>query len=253
MMDRIDLFGITIDNVTMAGAVNRVRALLAGAGRHIVVTPNVDHIVRLSRDEEFRGAYGRASLVVADGMPIVWASRLLGRPLKERVTGSDMVPLVCAAAAEAGYSVYLLGALPGVAEVAIANLKRRFPSLRIAGSYSPPFGFERDAAETRRIIERLNQARPDVLLIGLGPGKQEKWIAQHLDALNIRVALCIGAGIDFLAGNVSRAPRWMQRSGLEWLFRLISEPRRLWRRYLVEDMAFLGLFAREWRRHRSHA
>ncbi len=244
-MEAIELFGITIHNVTMAEAVEGVRRLLAGDGKHILVTPNVDHIVRLSRDTEFVDAYRRASVVLADGMPVVWASRWLGRPLKERVTGSDLLPLVCGLAAEGGYSVYLLGAMPGVAETAIANLKRRFPGLRVAGCYSPPFGFERDEAENAAIIQRINTALPDILFLGLGPAKQEKWIARHVDALDIRLALCIGAGIDFLAGSVQRAPVWMQRSGLEWLYRLRREPQRLWRRYLVEDTAFAGILWRE--------
>jgi len=244
-MEAIELFGITIHNVTMAEAVEGVRRLLAGDGKHILVTPNVDHIVRLSRDAEFADAYRRASVVLADGMPVVWGSRWLGRPLKERVTGSDLVPLVCGLAAEGGYSVYFLGAMPGVAEAAIGNLKRRFPNLRVAGCYSPPFGFERDDAENRAIIERLNAARPDILFLGLGPAKQEKWIARHVDVLNIRLALCIGAGIDFAAGSLSRAPVWMQRAGLEWLYRLLREPQRLWRRYLIEDTAFAGILWRE--------
>jgi exopolysaccharide biosynthesis WecB/TagA/CpsF family protein len=250
-MQRVELFGIRIDNVTMPEALEQVRRLLAGPGRHIVVTPNVDHVVRLARDEAFRWAYGRASLVVADGMPLIWASRLLGDPLKERVTGSDMVPQVCRLAEEGGYPIYLLGAMPGVAEEAIRRLRRRHPSLRIVGHYAPPLGFERDAEACADIVRRINLAKPAILLIGLGPAKQEKWIAQHLDVLDIRMAFCIGAGIDFLAGNVERAPRWMQRSGLEWLFRLAREPRRLWRRYLVEDMAFLGLFLRECRRPKA--
>lgn len=250
-MNRVALFGITIDNVTAAEAVEAVRRLLdSGKGQYYVVTPNVDHIVRLDRDPAFRRAYAGASLVLADGMPLVWASRVLGRPIRRRVTGADLLPQVCAMAAAGGRSLFLLGGREGVAELAARNLEARFPGLRIAGAYGPPMGFERDPAEHRRIAERVNRARPDVLAIGLGAPKQELWIAAHRRSLDFGVALCIGAGIDFAAGTLSRAPRWMRETGVEWLWRLMREPRRLWKRYLVEDMAFARIVAREWRRIR---
>lgn len=251
MPNRVALFGITIDNVTTAEAVEAVRRLLDdGKGRHYVATPNVDHIVRLSRDAAFRQAYAGASLVLADGMPLIWASRPLGRPLKSRVTGADLFPNVCAMAASIGKSVFLLGGRDGVAARAARNLQARHPGLHIAGVYSPPMGFERDPAEHQRIVERINRARPDVLAIGLGAPKQELWIAAHRRELEFGVALCIGAGIDFVAGDLQRAPRWMQHHGLEWLWRLIQEPGRLWKRYLVDDMAFARIVAREWWRLR---
>jgi N-acetylglucosaminyldiphosphoundecaprenol N-acetyl-beta-D-mannosaminyltransferase len=245
------LFGITIDNLTNEEAVEAVRRLLdARNGQHYVVTPNVDHVVRLEADAAFRQAYAGASLVLADGMPLVWASRVLGRPLKDRVTGADLLPRACAMAAAHGRSVFLLGGRDGVAELAARNLAARYPGLRIAGTYSPPLGFERDAAENRRIAALVNRARPDLLAIGLGAPKQELWIAQHRRSLDFGVALCVGAALDFAAGTLPRAPRWLRESGFEWAWRLAREPRRLWKRYLVDDMAFGRIVLREWRRIR---
>lgn len=249
-MRNVELFGILIHNVTMAEAIDDIKGWLAGTGRHYVTTPNVDHVMRLQKDPEFRQIYQQASLVVADGMPIIWASRLLGKPLKGRVCGSDLLPKVCEVAAERGKTVFLLGGKDGVAERAADNLRARFPSLRIVGSYGPPFGFESDEAENQRIVQRINHARPDLLFVGLGAPKQEKWVARHLHQLEIKVALCVGAGIDYVAGTLARAPRWMRRTGLEWLWRLLQEPKRLWQRYLIEDMAFVRLFLNEWWRLR---
>jgi N-acetylglucosaminyldiphosphoundecaprenol N-acetyl-beta-D-mannosaminyltransferase len=251
-MNRVALFGITIDNLTSAQAVEAVRVLLErGKGQHYVVTPNVDHVVRLESDPAFRQAYAGASLVLADGMPLVWASRVLGRPLKARVTGADLLPQTCAMAAQSGRSLFLLGGASGVPEAAGRNLQARYPGLRIAGAYSPPMGFERDPAENRRIAERVNRARPDILAIGLGAPKQELWIAAHRRSLDFGVALCVGAALDFAAGTLARAPRWMREGGLEWAWRLAREPRRLWKRYLVDDMAFGRIVAQHWLKRRS--
>lgn len=247
---RVVLFGIAFDNVTMPEALERLTGLVSGGGKHVVTTANVDHVVRLQRDEAFREAYRNASLAVADGMPVVWASRLFGRPLKARVAGSDLMVQVCALAAARGWSVYFLGGKPGVAERAAENLKHRFGGLVVAGCDAPPLGFESDVVENHRAIERVKAARPDILFLALGAPKQEKWVTRHLDALPVKVAVCVGAGVDFAAGILRRAPRWMQRAGLEWVWRLAQEPGRLWRRYLVEDAAFLGILWHEWRRSR---
>lgn len=250
-MSRVLLFGIGIDNLNNDEAVEAVRRLLdAGKGQHYVVTPNVDHVVRLESDAAFRQAYAGASLVLPDGMPVVWASRVLGKPLKDRVTGADLLPRACAMAARDGRSIFLLGGREGVGELAARNLAEKYPGLRIAGVYSPPLGFERDAAENRRIAAIVNRARPDILVLGLGAPKQELWIAAHRKSLDFGVALCVGAAIDFAAGTVSRAPRVLRNTGFEWAWRLVREPRRLWKRYLVDDMAFGRIVLREWRRLR---
>ena len=242
----MDLFGVSIHNLTLSGVLARVREHLAQAGNHYVVTLNVDHVVRLQKDAEFRQAYRNASLVVPDGMPILWASRLLGTPLRERITGSDLVPKVCQLAAELGHAVYFLGGSEGVAERAAENLKAAWPALRVAGTYAPPFGFESDLLENQRIADQINQAKPSILFLALGAPKQEKWIARHIHELEIRIAFCIGSALDYPAGVAKRAPLWMQKGGLEWFWRLLREPKRLARRYLVDDLVFLTILLREW-------
>lgn len=251
MPDSVNLFGMQIDRVRMTDAVARLWQWIDGdeTACRYVVTPNVDHAVMFGERADLRQAYERASMVLADGFPVVLAARLLGRELPERVAGSDLAPaLFGSARAERRLRVYLLGAGPGVGERAAARIAERWPFVEIAGTYSPPLGFERDPAENDAIIERVNAARCDVLVVGLGAPKQELWIARHADRLRVKTALCLGATIDFLAGEKRRAPRWMQRCGLEWFHRLASEPKRLLRRYARDAWIFPQLVWQEWRR-----
>jgi N-acetylglucosaminyldiphosphoundecaprenol N-acetyl-beta-D-mannosaminyltransferase len=216
-----------------------------------VVTPNADHALILQENPRLRSAYKDAALVIADGWPVVIASRLLGRPLAERVTGSDLVPSVFAAAsARDPLRVYLLGAGPGVAERAAGVIENRYPGVRVVGAYGPPFGFERDQAENDRILEGIRAASPELLLVGLGAPKQELWVHSHRERIDAAVALCIGATIDFLAGEKARAPRIMQKLGLEWFHRAMTEPRRLVPRYARNAIEFPKLVYREWQGQR---
>ena len=247
-----------LDPVTLAGAVARLRGWIddwraddrpAGAAR-VVVTPNVDHLVKLHRtaDPAVTAAYRAADLTLADGTPVVAASRWFGSPVPERVPGSDLVPaLLASATAEHPLTVFLLGAGPGVAEVAANHVARDWPHAEVVGTHCPPLGFERDDAENARILALLDAARPDVLVVGLGFPKQEKWVHAHRDRLACGTALCVGATIDFLAGNVARAPRWLGRVGLEWVFRLGLEPRRLAGRYANDLIHFPRVLWKEWR------
>ena len=252
MSSKVNLFGFDVDALRMPEAVARVNDWVAAGGPcRYVVTPNVDHAVVFQHHAGLRAAYAEASLVLADGWPVVAASRLLRRPLPERVPGSDLVPaLFDAAAARGGLSVYLLGAGPGVAERAAANIFARWPAVRIVGVYSPPLGFEQNPAENEAILARIAAARPDVLVLGLGAPKQELWAHAHRERIDAKVALCVGATIDFLAGEKSRAPVWMRRTGLEWLHRLASEPRRLVKRYARDAWIFPQLVYRQWRQSR---
>ena len=249
---RVNLFGVDIDALRMPEAVERVMGWIHNpepAAHRYVVTPNTDHAVMLHNDAAFREAYAHAALRLADGMPVVLASRILRKPLPERVTGADLVPALFSAANERRpLRAYLLGAGPGVAERAAANVHSRWPHVRIVGTFSPPFGFEKDPARTEGILRRIEAARPDVLVVGLGAPKQELWVAEHRHEICAKVSLCVGATIDFLAGEVRRAPRWMQCCGLEWLYRVMCEPRRLLRRYAKDARVFPGLVWREWRR-----
>ncbi|HYO25078.1 MAG TPA: WecB/TagA/CpsF family glycosyltransferase [Lacipirellulaceae bacterium] len=254
----VRLFGMTVDALTMSETIDAVLGWCRaprGESCRFVVTPNVDHAVMFQHNAALRAAYRDAALVLADGAPVVAASRLLRRALPERVPGSDLAPAMfkrvaadCAeCAATAPLRVFLLGAGPGVADRAAANIGKRWPGVCVVGTLSPPLGFERDDAENARILAAVAGAKPDVLLVGFGAPKQELWVHAHARELDAKAALCIGATIDFLAGEKRRAPRWMRRIGLEWLHRLSTEPRRLAKRYLRDAWIFPRLLWREWR------
>jgi len=202
-----------------------------------VATPNIDN-ARLRRDPALRDLVRSATLVVPDGMPLLWAARLRGYPLAERVTGSSLIFSLTSAAASAGLSVYMLGGDPGVPDLAGTELARRYPGLQVAGADAPPVGFEESPDGVALIRKRLCQAPPDVVYVGLGFPKQERLIAELVTALPCAWFIGCGAAIPFAAGTLPRAPIWMQRSGLEWMFRLLKEPRRLFRRYVVYDLPY---------------
>jgi N-acetylglucosaminyldiphosphoundecaprenol N-acetyl-beta-D-mannosaminyltransferase len=249
-LNTIRLFGIPIHKVCMQEAVSEVMRWVQERNFdcRYVVTPNVDHTVMYQENAQLRAAYEQASLILADGAPVIWASRLLGRALPERVTGADLVPaLLGAASAEQPLRIYMLGAGPGVAVRAEKNIETRWPNVKVVGTYSPPMGFEKNDSENQAIVERINAVEPDVLLLGLGAPKQELWIHNHASQLRTSAALCVGAAIDFLAGEKSRAPELVQRAGLEWLHRLATEPKRLFRRYARDAWIFPQLMWREWR------
>ncbi len=237
---RIRLGGIGIDPVNEHQAVARVlEAIESGCGG-LIVTPNIDIMAAARRSRELREVIEGSDLVVADGAPLVWASRLAGTPLPQRVTGSDLVWSLSEAAAQRGLKIALLGGTPDGAarptEQAAAVLEGRYPGLKVVGAWCPPMGFEHDEAHWRALVDRFDAAGPDLVYVGLGFPKQEHVMAR-LRAVSPRTwFLGCGAGIDFVAGYRRRAPRWMQRSGTEWLFRLAAEPRRLARRYLVDGV-----------------
>lgn len=234
--------------VTFSEALHRLVELAKARGTAYVVTANVDHVVRCRRNPALRSMYTGADMVVADGMPLIWASRLLGKGLPERVAGSDLFPALCARAAEEGLSVFLLGGAPETARRSAEILQGRHPTLRVVGTYCPALGFASDTPESQRVVTMIHQARPDILFVALGSPKQEQWIVSNREACGAGVSLGVGISFSFLCGDVSRAPRWMRRMGLEWLHRLAQEPARLWKRYLWEDPAFVFLVLREfWR------
>ncbi len=203
-----------------------------------VVTPNLDMLRRYARDESFRKLIGGADLVVADGMPLVWASRLTRSPLPGRVAGSSLISTLSASAAEAGRRIYLLGGAPGTASRAAEVLQRRHPHLSVAGTLCPPFGFEHSEKELTCIESALRRAAPDIVYVGLGSPKQEELIERMRSVLPRAWWLGIGVSFSFLCGHVRRAPLWAQRIGMEWAHRLIQEPGRLTRRYLIDGLPF---------------
>lgn len=248
MRSLVVLLGVPIDNLTLEEAIDQIDCFIQEGrttGRyHQIVTVNADFVAKAGNDPELRYLLQEADLATADGMPLVWAARLLNVPLKERVTGADIVPSLAARAAQKGYSLYLFGAAPGVAKKAGEILQQRNPGLTIAGVASPPIAsiLEQDLT----VLEDIANARPDILMVALGNPKQEKWIGMYGRQLKVPVMIGVGGSLDFLAGQVKRAPQWMQKTGLEWLFRLIQEPRRLWRRYVIDLITFSGFFVRQW-------
>jgi N-acetylglucosaminyldiphosphoundecaprenol N-acetyl-beta-D-mannosaminyltransferase len=249
-MKRVRFGSIFADSLRQNDALDAIAALVRRGEGGFVLTPNVDHVVLAESDERLRAAYAAASLSLVDGTPLVWLSFLLGHRLPERVAGSDLLdPLVARAAGE-GWGVYLLGGAPGVAEQAARVWQARHPTLNIVGTDAPEVGFERSAAALQTVVERLRRARPALVLVALGCPKQEIWLHTHAAMIRPAVGLGIGAGFDFVAGKVRRAPRWISHLGLEWLFRLAQEPRRLYHRYLVRDRAIVGIAWRTWRRPR---
>lgn len=252
----VQLFGMQIDAVRMPQAIERLLAWVCQPDGecHYVVTPNVDHAVMFQEQEALRSAYADAGLVLADGFPVFVAARMLGRRIPERVPGSDLVPALFAAVNSTSTKrlrVFFLGAAPGVADRAAQKTQLRWPAVHSVGTYSPPLGFEKDPKQNRAILEMIAATRPDVLVVGLGAPKQELWVHAHRDQISAPVALCVGATIDFLAGEKPRAPRWMRRMGIEWLYRLASEPRRLALRYLRDAWIFPKLVWREWANRRA--
>jgi N-acetylglucosaminyldiphosphoundecaprenol N-acetyl-beta-D-mannosaminyltransferase len=247
----IAILGVPFDNVTTAETIQMIEQMVASRRPHYLATANVDFLVQASHDVELRRILFDAHLVLCDGTPLVWASRLLGNPLPERVAGSDLVPLLLKTAAEKGFRPFFLGASPEAMETAVTKVRAQYPQLDVAGFYSPPFNrlLEMDHDEIRN---RIFAAQPDLLFVGFGCPKQEKWINMHYRSLGVPVSVGVGGTIDFLAGKLARAPQWMQRSGTEWLFRLAQEPKRLLGRYSNDLWHFgRGISAQMWRlRHK---
>lgn len=230
-MARIKFLNIYIDNLTMEQAVDAALTLIKEKKNAYVVTPNLDHIVMLENDSLFRDAYANADLILADGKPLIWISKYLKNPIIEKVSGSDFFPNVCKKAAVEGYSVFILGAAEGIAAKAAGKLKSAYNGLKIAGTYSPPIGFEKNPSEMSHIFEMINASHPDILAVALGSPKGERFIYQNLEKLNVPLSMSIGATIDFIAEKVKRCPKWMSNMGLEWLYRICSDPKRMWKRY----------------------
>lgn len=246
MAEAITIVNTKIDNTTLDEAISTIIGWIENHDTpRYVVTSNVDHIVKLQNDNEFKKIYQDADLVLADGMPLVWAAKFLGTPLYEKVSGSDLFIKLCEIASRRKFRLFFLGGSPGDAEKAKEVLVRQNPGLLVEGVYCPPFGFEKDEQERKKIVELIKAANPDILFVGLGAPKQEKWIYEHYQKTRVPVSIGIGISFSFAAGTIKRAPVWMQKVGLEWLWRLIMEPRRLWKRYLVDDMMFFWLVLKQ--------
>lgn len=238
VVPRVNILGVGVTPVNLAQTINILETWRAEGRREYVLCTSVHGLVEAQRDPEIRSALNRSGLTTEDGMPLVWWCQRSGYSNAGRVSGTDLLLAMCERAAHNGHRHYFYGATPRVVEAMVSRLVTQFPGLTVAGYRSPPFRPltpEEDAADVRAI----NEARPDYVWVGLGMPKQDKWIVQHAGKIEAAAMLGVGAAFDFVAGTKPRAPLWMQRSGLEWLFRLMTEPRRLARRYLVDNTIFV--------------
>ncbi len=240
-MARMKFMNTEIDNLTMQETLQAINQLIQENKSAYVVTPNVDHIVQLETNRELQEVYKNAALILTDGKPLLWIANWYGTPIKEKISGSDLFPLLCNMAAAKGYKMFFLGAAEGVAKRAAENLTMKYKGLQVVGTYSPPFGFENNKNEMDKIKNMIKASKPDILIVGLGCPKQEKFMYHHCKELGVPISLGLGASFDFEAGNIKRAPRWMANHGLEWLFRITQDPRRMAKRYLVNDRKILEL------------
>lgn len=240
-MNKQPLLNTYVSNVTMDEAVRDIETMIASGKKSYVVAINVDVVIKIEEDPYLKKITDEADMVLVDGTPLVWISKHYKTPVKEKVSGSDLVPQLCKTAAEKGYTLFILGGKDGVAQQAKEKLEEIYPGIRIVGTYAPPLGFEKDEAKLTETNTIISQAAPDLLIACLGCPKQEKFIYENIGKYNAKVSVCAGATVDFLAGNVKRAPQWMSDHGLEWLYRFFQEPKRLFKRYFIDDMKILRL------------
>ena len=246
---RLKIGDLWVDSLTFAEALDRIEALVEAGQGGSVFTPNVDHVVNVGSNPAFREAYATASLSLVDGKPLLWASSLLGLRLPEKISGSDLLIPLMERAARKRWRVYLLGAAPGVAEQAAALLGERY-GVTVCG-YDSPMLKPGDASQNQRLVKNIREAKADLLVVAFGAPKQELFIKQVEAELRPAVCIALGASLDFLVGAAKRSPRWMSEFGLEWLYRLASEPRRMWKRYLVNDPRFVWILFKTLRVPRS--
>lgn len=240
-MQKQQLLNTYVNNLTMSETIDAVEELIKSEKKSYVVAINVDVVIKIENDPYLKKIVDNADMVLVDGKPLVWISNFYGKPLKAKISGSDLVPLLCEEASKKQYSIFIIGGKEGVAEQAKQNLEKRLPGIMIVGTYAPTYGFEKNDAELNKINTLLSEAKPDLLIACFGCPKQEKWIFENISKYDAKVSICAGATVDFLAGNIKRAPRWMSEHGLEWLYRFLQEPKRMFRRYFIDDMKIFRL------------
>jgi N-acetylglucosaminyldiphosphoundecaprenol N-acetyl-beta-D-mannosaminyltransferase len=243
----VDVLGVPVSAITMAEALDTIDGWIRTRTPHYVCVTGVHGVMESQRDEEIRRIHRRAGLVTPDGMPLVWLAHLRGHRQVERVYGPDLMLAYCARSIRTGTRHFFFGGAPGMADRVAAGLSRRFPGLSVAGTHAPPFR-PPTREEDDRMIAMINQADPDIVWVGLSTPKQERWMAEHVGRLRAAVLVGVGAAFDFHAGAKPQAPRWMQQHGLEWSFRLATEPRRLWKRYLINNPSFVWRVTMSWMR-----
>jgi exopolysaccharide biosynthesis WecB/TagA/CpsF family protein len=237
-MKTVNLLNISVDNLSITELFEK----LDGEGG-VVFTPNVDHLIKLQYDRDFYEAYNKSSYRVCDSQILIYASRFLGTPLKEKISGSDLFPaFYMYHKNNEKIKIFLLGAGEGIAKKAQEKINQKIGRKIVVEALSPSFGFENNEEECEKIIDAINTSGATVLAIGVGAPKQEKWLVKYKSKFtHVKIFLAIGATIDFEAGCKARSPKWMSQVGIEWAYRLLTEPRRLWKRYLIEALPFFGL------------
>jgi N-acetylglucosaminyldiphosphoundecaprenol N-acetyl-beta-D-mannosaminyltransferase len=240
--ERVTMMGCAIDNLTMEETLRRIQGFIASGRPHQHVVVNVDKLVKASRDPQLRRIINDCALVNVDGMPVVWASRLLGKPLKERVAGVDLFEALMRRAGEKGWRVYLFGAREEVVSEVAATYQRKYPQLVLAGWRD---GYWQGEAEEASVAGQIRDARPDLLFVAISSPKKEQFLGRWQAEMRVPFAMGVGGTFDVAIGRVKRAPLWMQKAGLEWFYRFLQEPRRMFRRYFIDDMAFIWLLIKE--------
>jgi N-acetylglucosaminyldiphosphoundecaprenol N-acetyl-beta-D-mannosaminyltransferase len=237
---RVNILGVGVSAINVDIALETIEGWIARRESHYVCVTGVHGVMESQRDNEVRRIHNASGLTTPDGMPLVWLSRLKGHRHVDRAYGPDLMLALCERSVDRRYRHFFYGGAEGVPEQLAANLRQRFPELQVVGIYSPPFRLL-TPEEDEQVVQMINQATPDIVWVGLSTPKQERWMADHIGRVKVPVLIGVGAAFDFLTGRKRQAPRWMQRSGLEWLFRLLTEPRRLWRRYLINNPLFVLL------------
>ena len=245
-VDAVTLFGMTINNLSLDELLETIAGRIEAREPGYILTPNVDHVIDFQHHEEFRAAYHHGTLAIADGTLLVWASHLLGKPIQRKISGSDLIYWLTEYAAEKGYSIFFMGAAEGVAAEAAEILAAKYPGLKIAGTYCPPMGFDKDPDEDAKVVAAVRDAKPDICYVALGAPKQDLWSYHHHRETGVPIHIGVGASFDFVTGKLQRAPKWMCDYGLEWAWRMVQEPRRLGHRYLIKDFEFWPLLWREY-------
>ena len=240
-MKKQPLLNTYVNNVDMNETLSAIDEMIASEKKSYIVAINVDVVVKIEEDSYLKKITNEADMVLVDGKPLVWISKWHKHPVKAKISGSDLVPLLCERAVEKGHSIFIIGGKDGIAEKARLNLEQNYSGIQIAGTYAPPFGFEKDNEEITKINSMINDSHPDILIACFGCPKQEKWIYENYQKYDAKVSLCAGATVDFLAGNVNRAPKWMSDHGFEWFYRFLQEPKRMFKRYFVDDVRILTL------------
>lgn len=240
-MKKQPLLNTYVNNVSMDETLYAIDDMISSNQKKYIVAINVDVVIKIEDDSYLKEITDNADMVLVDGKPLVWIAKWHKNPVKAKISGSDLVPLLCERAADRNYSIFIIGGQEGIAEKAKKNLEKKIPEINIVGTYAPPYGFEKDPRELDFINNMISQAHPDLLIACFGCPKQEKWIYENYQKYDAKVSVCAGATVDFLAGNIKRAPKWMSTCGLEWFYRFVKEPKRLFKRYFIDDVRVIKL------------